>query len=202
VWCGGMKMNQSIQELIIKHISDLDLLILALLYSDNKKGIKGDLFLQKEVFLIINFIREMKSRADFIAHILGPYSEPTEQSMKNLLSYKLVEKRMGKYFITQSGAKVFEKLQDNLSRDNLDAIEDFKKFLNDLTKDELLVFIYGSFPEFTTESGIKDEIGKKKVPVAVALYKKGKVSLEKAASLAGESLEDFMDVLRNTDEDF
>ena len=195
VWCGGMKMNQSIQELIIKHISDLDLLILALLYSDNKKGIKGDLFLQKEVFLIINFIREMKFCADFIAHILGPYSEPTEQSMKNLLSYKLVEKRMGKYFITQSGAKVFEKLQDNLSRDNLDAIEDFKKFLNDLTKDELLVFIYGSFPEFTTESGIKDEIGKKKVPVAVTLYKKGKVSLEKAASLAGESLEDFINIL-------
>ena len=45
---------------------------------------------------------------------------------------------------------------------------DFKDFLNDLTRDELLVFTYVSFPKFTTESGIKDEIYSKRKPSAVS----------------------------------
>jgi uncharacterized protein YwgA len=194
-------MNLNIYDRIVKNITDLELLILALLYADNKEGIKGDLFLQKELFLVVNLIKEMKSKADFIAHFLGPYSEPIEQSLRNLLSYKLVEKRGGKYCITQSGTNVFEELQHRLSRDHLEAIEDFKLFLNDLFQDELLVFIYCSFPAFTTESTIKREIFKKRLPVAIGLYKKGKVSLEKAASLSGISLEDLIDIMRDHNED-
>ena len=188
-------MNKNIRESIIRNISDLELLILALLYANDKEEIKGDLFLQKELFLVVNFIKEMKSYADFIPHFLGPYSEPVEYSMKNLLAYKLVEKRMGKYFITQLGVDVFNKLKHRISQDKLEAIEDFKEFLNDLSKDELLVFVYVSFPEFSTESGIKEEVYKKRIPVAISLYRKNKISLEKAAFLAGIPLEDFIDIL-------
>ena len=188
-------MNTTMHKLIVKNIGDLELLILALLRADNKEGIRGKLFLQKEVFLVVNFIKEMKSRADFIAHVYGPYSESVEYAMEHLLSYKLAEKKMGAYVITQFGVEVFEELKDRLSGDKLEAIEDFKVFLNDLSQKELLVFIYGSFPEFTAESGIKEDVYKDRVPVAITLYKKAKVSLEKAASLAGMSLEDFIDVL-------
>jgi len=188
-------MSIEMHELIVKHISDLELLILALLRADNKEGIRGKLFLQKEVFLIVNFIKEMKSSADFEAHFYGPYSESVEYAVEHLLSYKLVEEKMGKYVITHSGIDVFEELKNRLSEDKLEAIEDFKVFLNDLSQKELLVFIYSSFPEFTTESGIKDEVYKGRVPVAISLYRKNKVSLEKAASLAGMPLEDFIDVL-------
>ncbi len=188
-------MNTTMHKLITKNITDLELLILALLFVGNKEGIKGKLFLQKEVFLVVNFIKEMKSRADFIAHIYGPYSESVEYAMENLLSYRLVEKKMGVYIITQYGEEVFEELRNRLSDDNLETIEDFKVFLNDLSREELLVFIYNSFPGFTAESGIKERVDKERVPVAISLYKKNKVSLEKAASLAGMPLEDFIDVL-------
>ncbi len=160
------------------------------------------LLYQKELFLVVIFIREVKSYADFIPHFLGPYSEPIEQSAKNLLSYELVEKKMGKYCITQEGVRVFREPMNKLSEDKLEAIEDFKAFLNDLSRDELLVFIYDSFPEFTTESAIKEEINEKKVPVAISLYRKGKVSVEKAASLSGMPLEDFIDILRDYNQDF
>lgn len=178
-------MNTTMHELIKKNITDLEMLILALLCADNKEGIRGKLFLQKEVFLVVNFIKEMKSRANFIAHVYGPYSESGEYAMENLLSYNLVKRIRGAYVITQHEAELFEELKNRLSDENLEAIEDFKVFLNDLSQKELLVFIYSSFPEFTAESGIKAEVFKERVPVAISLYKKNKVSLEKAASLAG-----------------
>lgn len=137
----------------------------------------------------------MKSRADFIAHVYGPYSESVEYAMENLLSYRLVEKIKGVYVITQSGFKVFEELRNRLSDDKIEAIEDFKVFFNDLSQKELLVFIYCSFPEFTGESRIKEEVFKERLPAAISLYSKNKVSLEKAALLAGMPLENFIDIL-------
>ena len=56
----------------------------------------------------------MKSRADFIAHVYGPYSEPVEYSMEALISYRLVERIRGVYIITQSGIEVFEELKNRL----------------------------------------------------------------------------------------
>lgn len=190
-------MENDIDKFILRNISDLELLVLALLYADDKKKIRDDLFLQKELFLVVNYIEEIKDYADFIAHILGPYSEPVEYAIKNLLAYKLVEKRKEGFFITSSGENIFNKLKNRLSKDKIDAIEDFKKFLNDISKDELLVFVYISFPEFTTESGIEKRIYNIRVPMAISLYKKNKVSLEKASFLAGMPLEGFIELLRD-----
>jgi len=186
-----MDINKKIKDLIIKNISELELLILALLNAKDKESIKSDLFFQKEIFLVLNYIKDMLPNADFISHTLGPYSEVAEKSMSNLNSYNLVKRIDEGYEITELGVEIYREFKGKLSKKKLEAIEDFKDFLNDLTRDELLVFTYISFPEFTTESGIKDEIYSKRKPVAVSLYKKGKVSLEKAAFLSGLSLEEF-----------
>jgi predicted HTH domain antitoxin len=186
-----MKIDKKIIDLIIKNISGLEVLILALLNAKNREPIKSDLFFQKEIFLVLNYIKEMLPNADFISHTLGPYSEVAEKSMNNLNSYNLVKRIEQGYKITDLGMEILKEFKGKLSKNKLEAIEDFKDFLNDLTRDELLVFTYISFPEFTTESGIKDEIYSKRKPVAVSLYKKGKISLEKAAFLSGLSLEEF-----------
>ena len=183
---------QKIIELITKNISDFELIILALLNSKNREPIRNDLFFQKEIFLILNFIKEMFPSADFIAHTFGPYSEVAEKSLNNLNSYKLVEKKDEGYGLSDLGTEIFKKLESRLSKEKLEVIEDFKNFLNDLTRDELLVFTYISFPEFTDESGIKDKIYSIRKPVSLSLFKKGKISIEKAAFLSGIPLEEFI----------
>jgi predicted HTH domain antitoxin len=77
--------------------------------------------------------------------------------------------------------------------EQIEAILDYKEFLNDLTQDELLLFTYVSYPEFKAESAVYDRVIRKRIPIAVSLYKKGKVSLEKAAFLAGLPVEKFLD---------
>lgn len=137
-----MKNYNSFKEKIPSKLSRLELLILNLLNADNSEPIRDDLFLQKEMFLVINFIKEMKPDADFIPHRLGPYSEPVEVSLNNLKSINLIEKTSEGYKITDFGKEIFETIKDRIPEEKKIAIEDFKDFLNDLTKDELLVFVY------------------------------------------------------------
>ena len=192
--------SKRIIDSILKNITDFELVILALLKSQNNEPIKNDIFFQKEFFLIMNYIKEMLPGADFIAHTYGPYSEVAEKSMNNLTSYKLADRRKEGYVISRLGEDIFHKLNSKISQEKLDAIDDFKKFLNDLTYDELLVFTYISFPEFTTESGIKEKIYALRKPVSVSLYRKGKISIEKAAFIAGLPLEEYIRYIEKNNE--
>ena len=75
------------------------------------------------------------------------------------------------------------------------AIEDFKAFINDLTGDELLLFIYITFPEYAPESARLLDIVRRRAPLSTSLYRKGKVSLAKAAFLAGMNMESYLDYI-------
>lgn len=195
-----MKNYNSFKEKVPSKLSRLELLILNLLNADNSEPIRDDLFLQKEMFLVINFIKEMRPDADFIPHRLGPYSESVEVSLNNLKSINLIEKTSKGYKITELGKEIFETIKDRIPEEKKVAIEDFKDFLNDLTKDELLVFVYFSFPDMRTESNIFQEVKRKRVPASISLYEKGKISLEKAAQLSGLPIEDFMERLKEKHE--
>lgn len=186
-----------LKEKISAKLSELDALVLALFNANNASPIRDELFFQKEMFLVVNFIKEMMPSADFIPHILGPYSESVEISSKNLIAVNLIEKTPKGYQITNLGKEIFEKASQNIPVEKKEAIEDFKEFLNDLSKDELLVFIYFSYPNMAKpESSIYQEIKRKRIPASISMYKKGKISLEKAAFLSGLPIEKFIELLR------
>ncbi|MFA5268383.1 MAG: hypothetical protein WC379_10465 [Methanoregula sp.] len=188
-------MEFSIEE-IVEDLTDLDLAILQLLHADNDDPLKGKVTYQKEMFLIADYIDKIREEAEFIPHTFGPYSEAAENEMGNLRSLGLVREEGHKYRITDTGVAALRKAKHAFSEEEIEAIQDFKKFLNDLSEDELLLFIYVSHPDFTKESAVYEGVIRKRVPVAVSLYKKGKVSLEKAAFLAGLPVEKFLDRAR------
>jgi hypothetical protein len=95
------------------------------------------------------------------------------------------------YQITPTGIAVLDRVK-LFSAEEIGAIGDFKQFLNDLTLDELLLFIYISYPKYRKDSAISDWVIRKRIPTAGSLYRKGKISLEKAAFLAGLSIENFL----------
>ncbi|MDQ1251666.1 MAG: hypothetical protein QG646_774 [Euryarchaeota archaeon] len=182
---------------IAEDLSPLSVAILELLEVDDKKPVKGNITFQKEMFLISNYIDKVNERAEFIPHFLGPYSEASEVSMDNLVSMGLVEKKEGNtYKITPLGIKVLSLKQNIFSPEEKESIEDFKEFMSNLTNDEILLFIYASYPDFTVESTEYHRIMKSRVKNSISIYKKGIISLEKAASLAGVNIETFLDLQR------
>jgi uncharacterized protein YwgA len=157
----------------------------------------GNTAFQKEMFLIGNFIEEVGDSAEFIPHSFGPYSEASEISLKDLISLGLV-KEIGKnkYEITETGSQILKKTRKEFSSEELESIADFKKFLGELNSDEILLFVYASYPKYTIESTEYKRIMKKRIHDSISIYKKGLISLEKAAFLAGMNIESFLDTLK------
>lgn len=185
-------MKFSIED-IVEDITDLDLAILHLLHASDNDPLRGKVAFQKEMFLIADYIEKIQEQAEFIPHTFGPYSEAAENEMRNLRSLGLVKEQDNKYHITPTGVAALGKAKPAFTDEEIEAIRDFKEFLNDLTQDELLLFVYVSYPDFKEESAVYDRVIKKRIPTAISLYKNGKVSLEKAAFLAGLPVEKFLD---------
>ncbi len=181
---------------IADSLSDLGIAVLHLLHARDSSAVRGDVAFQKEFFLIANYIERIGDDADFLPHIFGPYSEPAEVALTGLISLGLVRRSRGHYTLTPEGNRVWESVRSAFSDDEIVAIEDFKAFINDLTGDELLLFIYITFPEYTSESARLLDIARRRVPLSTSLYRKGKISLAKAAFLAGMNIESYLDYLK------
>jgi len=181
---------------IADSLPHLGVAILHLLHAGGNSAVRGDVLFQKELFLIGDYIERIGDDADFVPHIFGPYSEAAEVALGELVSLGLVRRSEGGYTLTPDGVRVWEKVRSVFPDDESGAIDDFKVFLNDLSVDEVLLFIYITYPEYTRESARLRDILRRRVPLSVSLYRRGKVSLEKAAFLAGMNIESYLDYLK------
>ncbi len=189
-----MGIKKRIKERIKNSLSDLDLITLSLIGSNDSESIKDNTHFQKEMFLISINRDNLWSRVNFIPHAFGQYSESAEESLKTLRSYGLIDKKAIR--LNENGKELYKTVISKLSDEDRKMIQDFKDLLNDLTNDEMLVLMYYSYPEFSVESTVKKDIERVRIPCAISLYQKGKVSLQKAAYLAGLNLEKFMNLIK------
>ena len=181
---------------ILSHLNTLQRSALLLFDSGNQSPINGLTSYQKQIFFIANYDPKVGDEADFEPYHYGPFSQPAETALDNLISYGLVKKSAGdSYSLTQQGKELISYLKNDNEFD-LEQIEDVKDLFSGMTEDEFILFTYVLHPDYTTESKIKTRVLAKRIPLASSLYKKGKVGLEMAAFLAGLSMEEFLDRLR------
>lgn len=187
---------KSSRNIDINTLTPLQALILLLLDANDAQEIKGKTWLQKEMFLVVhNVPEEVAEEAQYEPHHYGPYSETIDSELDALRMMGLVEIN-DKIKLRPSGQALAKRLKNMVSKDFLDLLSEIKRELNDLSEDELLAYIYFTFPEMTVESRAIERIMRKRMRLAISLYKKGKVSLSKAAQIAGVSVSDFIELLR------
>lgn len=179
---------------IDEYLSITQKIAILLLSANLFEPIRGKLWYQKELFLIAENIPRLREDTDFEEDFLGPFSETARDELKQLQIEGIVDKR--KLRLTPLGIRIAKLLESKANKNLLQLISETKSFLNGLTKDELLGFVYFSYPEMKTESIEFNQIEKNRQPIAISLYGKKKVSLGKAAEIAGLSQEEFIEILR------
>jgi len=191
------KIKSANWEIDVNSLSPLQALILLLLDVNEGEPVKGKTWLQKEMFLLVYNTGkdEIIQGAQFEPHHYGPYSETIDAELDNLRMMGLVETN-GPISLKPKGRRLASKLRRIVSDDFLELVEEIKENLNDLSEDELLAYIYFTFPHMTTESQVLERIKHRRERLAVSLYKRGKVSLSKAAQIAGMSVGDFIELLK------
>src|SRR3989442_8190663 len=71
-----------------------------------------------------------------------------------------------------------------------------KTLLNDLSYLELLGLVYMEYPDSATKSEMLEAVASKRLEIAIQLFRKAKVSLKKAASIAKLPLQKFSRILK------
>lgn len=158
--------------------------------------LRSKLKLHKILFLVTNVFPDLQELLRFEPNLLGPYSERIDYVLQDLQSLNLVTNPEGGVFdLTDEGKEIFNHIKPK--KQLADVINDFKLFLNDLSDNEIMTFIYTFYPKYTSESAKWDDLRKERVEYAIKLLVKGKISYSKASEMAGMELIDFDGLLRS-----
>jgi predicted HTH domain antitoxin len=170
--------------------------ILLLLNSENSEVVDGKTKLMKELFFISQNIPELEEEADFEADNYGPSSDVVISDLEKLDMLHLIDVRNENYSLTELGKKIAQKILSTADKKELEIIADMKQLFKDLTYYEALGLVYFSYPEMTEKSLVRKEIENKREKIALSLLKKGKVSIAKAAEIAGMSMSSFYNKMK------
>lgn len=189
-----MPMTSSLSEKKRKYIELLILLILGD-YGENLSV----LHIQKEIFLLWNFDKEIRKLYSFIKHYKGPYLDLINECARepfffsNCWDYtppKRNEINGGFLRITYKGHEKYinaiEKFKNNNQIDILhiiNAISILNRLYANLDSEELLLLIYTEFPEFTEKSEVYSNILSKKEIISKRLLNKELINEEKYEEL-------------------
>ncbi|MEM0476346.1 MAG: UPF0175 family protein [Candidatus Aenigmatarchaeota archaeon] len=195
---------------IIEELSETKKLIILLLGINNFEPILNGLRLQKLLFYFALVAseneeekRELLEYFNFYPHKAGPYSEYVEQELEELAKYGVVEynlsdKRFEMIRLTEKGKEIFYKILSVSSRKLVAILQDIKELLNDreITDLDVLTLIYDLDKEYAMKSKWVEKVERNRVQTAIKLYKKGKISLERASEIAGLKVSELKQYLR------
>lgn len=149
--------------------------------------------MQKLIFLIGNVIEGLHEDLGYEPHLYGPYSDKVDYMAEDLEGLGYIEHEGSRFSLTPKGEDEYEQL--NPSEDVRELVEDFKDFINDMTDDEVLTYIYTFFPAYIDEATEWERLKKDRVSRSVRLLRREKVSMSKAAAMAGMNSFDFAELL-------
>ena len=172
------------------------MLILYVLGKMNEGSLSETQF-QKAMFRAMLILGIDPINAGYRPHFYGPYSDLMTEKRQGLTDIGYLEN-------TSAGCRVSEDEREKVSGIHLqgrnvdDEISHMVNYLKDLANDETLLMTYcdderKTNGRFIDESRVKTDIYRNRIPIAMRLYRNGKVTMGRAAELAGLSVREFQD---------
>ena len=160
------------------------------------KPIRGNTWLQKTMHFLSRGTRG--PQYVFNSYAFGAFSHDLKLLQHQSITSGLIEQRnnQGSLKLSSTGQEIAAKLWAETSEQERAEITMAKNFFGDLNEDELIAYSYSTFPETTSNSEIINRFHNTRIPAAVTLFKRQKVSLKKASKIAGLSEEKFISELQ------
>ena len=168
----------------------LSFIVLEILRSRDNEPIKQKILFQKIAFLSLRNFKKWFQIADFKAHRFGPYSAPLDTTSAQLVELRdIVINPKGELEITEDGREYSDRLHTQfedkeskkMDKELEKIISNVKEDFNDFTTNEILAFIYKSFPRYIEPSIKAEELEYEKL--FLKMYEEGKIGISKIAEL-------------------
>jgi len=168
--------------------------MLALLYAFGGRA-PSKLHIQKALFVASRYINGLREALEFKAYRMGPWSEEVNDVVESaVLSGLLVVSRDG-VTLTPRGNTEAELVWRRLSDKDKEVLKKVAGFLSLMNEDELLLYIYTVYG-YSEKSDVITRLLRRRKELALSMLKKGLVSVELAAKIAGMPLQEFISYLK------
>lgn len=168
-----------------KILEDAEVLhrFIILLADANGGPVRGRLKLQTMMYLLSDKIEEVRIQSSYDADSHGPYSEVIDAEVQYLEYVGILTGNAGEIALTQTGKETAQELSKNEDKKILKILDEYKKFLNDMTGKELLAYICSAYPNMTEESAGHENPRLNVERHVMSLVRKQKISSQRAAEL-------------------
>jgi predicted HTH domain antitoxin len=185
----------------IDQLDTVERYLLLLLYAPDHtdvfaRPVRGRTWLQKEMFLLSKLTGELEEKTEYDPNIMGSYSQIVDE-VEDQFYISEYEERIGDSMkLSLEGKKLAEEVWLKANDREKRIVAGVKTLLNDMSQLELLGFIYTEYPETAVNSEKKAEVEARRLEIAISLLQKGKVPLDKAAQVAKQSTNSFLQELK------
>ena len=157
--------------------------------------IRGNTWLQKQMHELSKTAPQLNFKFD--EYNFGTFSPSLDSIQAQNKASNLIDQRPGggRILLTPRGMAMAEKIWNASSLEERKLVSETKNFFNKMRYWEIIVFSYSTHPETTVNSEIKSDFAMKRLHTAIDLFKKRRISLKKAASVAGLPAEEFKEEL-------
>lgn len=165
-------------------------LIVLLAASNGCEPIRGRMKLQKMVFMLTCGNGREGGSFGYGASGGGPHSDVVEEAARRLEDVGVLRTDGEDISVTQLGREVAGRIADGEDRRTLDRIDRYKEVFNDMTADELLTYVYSSYPDMAARSPTYDRVMSDKERHTVSMLVGGKIALGRAAEILDRPVDD------------
>ena len=196
----GNRSESVVQSLLsAQELDPKERIIISLIGAEGPSGqryepIPGLTWLQKEVFLVLRRLEGDEGvRSSFEPHKLGMFSEEVDHLLQGLIADGFVSRASGsKLTLSPEGKRLADEVLTS-GKSGVITVREVKELLNDLEYGDLITYVYSAYPGWDSASEVKhylDDKGRRE-RLAHRLYDADKISVERAAQVAGTSVEKF-----------
>ncbi len=175
-----------IKEKILEDEDELHKFIILLANASNEP-IRSRLKLQKMMYLLSDKIEEIKEQSSYDADNYGSHSEVVDEEEQYLEQIGVLTSSHGEIALTKTGKEIAQEISKHENKKIIEALNEYKKFLNDMISNELLAYIYSAHPDMTEESIEYESLKPNMENHILSLIKKQKISSQRAAELLNKS---------------
>ena len=185
------KLRRSIEESVGAEPLDW---VLLLLYAAGGK-IPSRIHVQKALFIASRYISELGEMLEFKAYRMGPWSEEVNDALEVAQLSGLVSESSNGVSLSSQGAAKARALWSKLNEKYRKVLSDVASFVKAMSEDELLLYVYVVYGH-SEKSDVINKLLRRRKELATRMLRKGLVSVELAARIAGEPLPRFIEYLR------
>ena len=165
-----------------------------LLVGAEDDGVRGHAVLQIMLYVLAKDMEDEGVESTFRPHDYGPYSQQVADGLDALSRDGLVSHMPCKITLTPAGRAAARDAGRGLDETETAIVCECRRFFNDMTDEQLLLYMYQVYPDMAADSRVHDDIMARAEDIAMSMLKEGKISTGRTAEILKVGYSDVLDM--------